>query len=98
MTAIYVTGNSSLEPGRRYGVALGEGRLRMLGPVDMEPSSIVLDREITGMEATTVNGRLMVSYPGSRGTTWLAFMSIAGLTPEQLAERITREGQDDGQP
>jgi hypothetical protein len=91
-TAIYVTGSSSLEPGRRYTIAVADGRLRVLGPVDVQPKAVALDRNIAGMEATTGNGRLMITEPGGRGGTTLAFMSIAGAAPEQLAERITREG------
>jgi hypothetical protein len=76
-------------------MTVGEGRLRVLGPVDVEPSAIAFDREIAGMKATAANGRLMVADPVPRGGTMLAFMAISGTTAEELAERITHEGQDE---
>ena len=91
-TAIYIAGSSSLEPGRRYVLAIAEGRFRVLGPVDGSSTVVALDRPISGMEATTVNGRLVISETGARSGIVLAFMGIAGINPAQLAADITHAG------
>jgi hypothetical protein len=40
------------------------------------------------MDATWVGGRLLISQPAARSGPVLAFMSIAGRSPDGLAEAI----------
>ena len=95
-TAVYVTGSAHLGPGRRYGLALHESRLQILGPTDIDPSAIVLDRPVAEIAASAFDGRLIISEPRSRSGLELAFMSVAGATTDDLARRIcdaAREAQ-----
>jgi hypothetical protein len=87
-TAIYVTGNTPLESGRRYIIAVHGPRLRFLGPADVDPSAIVLDRALVEMDATASDGRLGISGPGGRAGTTLIFMSVSGTTPDLVAKAI----------
>ena len=87
-TAVYVTGSTSLESGRRYLITVHGPRLQILGPVETDPSAIALDRALAEMDATASEGRLVISGPGGRSGTVLIFMSVAGGTPEKVAEAI----------
>jgi hypothetical protein len=87
-SAVYVTGSSSLESGRRYIIAIQGPRLRVLGPVDIDPSAVALDQALAEIDATSIEGRLVVSGPGGRSGTVLVFMSIAGTTPDIVATAI----------
>jgi hypothetical protein len=87
-SAVYVTGSSALEPGRRYAIAVHGSRLRFLGPIDADPSAVVVDRPIAGAEATAVEGRLVISVPERRSVMVAAFMSVAGRTPDAVARAI----------
>jgi hypothetical protein len=88
-TAVFVAGNARLEPGHRYGLALRSTRLQILGPTDMDPSTVVLDRPVADVEVREVEGRLIVSEPHGRSGLVLAFMSVAGATTADLTSTIT---------
>ncbi len=96
-TAIYVTGTTSLESGRRYVIAVHGPRLQVLGPVEVDPSMVVLDRPLAGMDATSHEGRLVVSGPGGRSGTVLVFMLVAGTTPDIVANAIVRAARTEAQ-
>ena len=87
-TAVYVTGSTALEPGRRYIIAVHGSRLRILGPVDVDPSAVALDNALAGLDATSSDGRLVVSGSRGRSAMFVVFMSVAGTTTEQVATAI----------
>ena len=63
-------------------------RLQVLGPIETDPATVVLDRVLAEMDATASGGRLVISGPGGRSGTVLIFMSVAGTTPEMVAKAI----------
>jgi hypothetical protein len=87
-TATYIVGTTNLEPGRRYAMKIEAARLRLLGSLDVEPTVIALELDVRDMDATSVGGRLLISQPGVRSGPVVAFMSIAGTTPDGLAATI----------
>jgi hypothetical protein len=87
-TAVFVAGNARLEPGHRYSLALRPGRLLVLGPTDVDPAAIVLDRDVAEIEVRSVDGRLILSEPNGRSGLVLAFMAVAGPSTENLASMI----------
>jgi hypothetical protein len=87
-TAVFVTGNARLEPGHRYSLALRAGRLLVLGPTDVDPVAVVLDRDVADVEVRSLDGRLLLSEPNSRSGLVLAFMSVVGTSTENLASTI----------
>jgi hypothetical protein len=89
-TAIFVTGTARLEPGRRYGFAITDSSLRLAGPTDVDPDALVMERPLAGLEAHALEGRLVLTEPGSRSGLVLAFMSVSGTTTTMLAETINR--------
>jgi hypothetical protein len=84
-TAVYVTGTSNLVPGGRYGIAIRDSRLQLLGPAEVDPTRIALDRPVAGMDARMVEGRLILGNPD--GLT-LAFMAVAGAVTGDLVSII----------
>jgi hypothetical protein len=87
-SAVYVAGNSSLEPGRRYDIAVRGYHLQILAPAEDGPPALLVDRPIAECQSSVVEGRLIVSEPHVRSGLVLAFMSIAGATPDALAAAI----------
>lgn len=88
-SAIYVTGSRGLLAGSRYGIALSGDELRILGPVDVDPSAVVIHHSLAGMDATGLQGRLIITATdGRRDQLALVFMSVAGGSPEGVADAI----------
>ena len=88
-SAVYVTGTRGLQAGSRYGIALIGSNLGILGPVDVDPSAIVVLRQLRGLDATGEQGQLIITADESvRSKFALVFMSLAGGTPERVAEII----------
>jgi len=88
-SAVYVTGTRGLQAGSRYGIALIGSNLGILGPVDVDPSAIVVLRQLHGLDATGEQGQLIITADESvRSNFALVFMSLAGGTPERVAEII----------
>lgn len=91
-TAVYVTGNTNLESGHRYGIVIRDSRLQILGPTDIDPSQVALDRPIAGIDARSVEGRLILGNP--QGLV-LAFMAVAGPATKDLAATIVEAARGD---
>ena len=88
-SAIYMTGSRGLLAGSRYGIALVGDDLHILGPVDVDPSAVVIVHSLRGVDATGLQGRLIITA-GERRRDRLAlvFMSVAGGSAEGVAETI----------
>jgi len=93
-TGVYVTGTASLEPGRRYGLAVDGPRLRIMGPLEVDPATVAVDRAVTDADASVVDGRLVIRGPKGKTGFVMAFMSLAGMSPAALAEVIGRAAAD----
>jgi hypothetical protein len=88
-SAIYVTGSRGLQAGSRYGIALFGDDVRILGPVDVDPSAVVIRHSLRGIDATGLQGRLIITATdGRRDQLALVFMSVAGGSPEGVADAI----------
>ena len=55
-TATYVTGSSSLTPGARYVIGVNRGRLRVHGPMDVDPSVLAVAFDIADAMGMTPDG------------------------------------------
>jgi hypothetical protein len=89
-SGVYMTGSVGLEPGARYTLHVEDRRLRVLGPVDMNPTAIAREYRIERMDATGFNDRLVVSDASGRSSAVLVFISLGGGTPESVADEIVR--------
>jgi hypothetical protein len=94
-TAVYVAGSTNLQSGHRYGIAIRESRLQILGPTEVQPERVALDRPLAGLEARSVEGRLILADPNG---FVLAFMAVAGPSTRDLAARIADAARGGGQP
>lgn len=95
-TAVFVAGSARLEPGHRYSLALRPGRLLVLGPTDVDPAAVVVDRDVAEIDVRSLDGRLILSEPNGRSGLVLAFMSVAGPSTEKLASTIAEAARAAG--
>ena len=94
-SAIYVTGTRGLQAGSRYGIALVGDEFRILGPVDFDPTAVTLVHTLKGVDATGLQGRLIVTASdGRRDRLALVFMSVAGGSAEGVADAIVAAAAD----
>ncbi len=89
-TAVFVAGSGRMDPGHRYSLALRPDRFLVLGPTDVDPQAVVIDRPVAGVEVRAVEGRLIVSEPRSGSGLVLAFMSVTGPGTADLAAMISQ--------
>jgi hypothetical protein len=87
-TAVYITGSTRLEAGRRYGIALRGSRLLILGPTDLDAEKVVLDHALDDLDASALEGRLIVSGAVGKSDFVVVFMSVFGSGTEALAATI----------
>jgi hypothetical protein len=86
-SAIYVTGSKGLLAGGRYRIAILSDVLQILGPVHVDPWAVAFERTLEGVEAIASQDRLVITAQG-RAPLTLVFMSVAGGTPERVADLI----------
>jgi hypothetical protein len=90
-TGVFVAGSVGLQIGSRYLIAIDEDRLVVSGPADRDPTAAVFGRPVWEMDATGLDERLILHQREDlRGTSVMAFISLAGGTPESVAEAIKR--------
>lgn len=90
-SGIFITGNVGLVAGSRYTFQVEGDRFQVLGPVDVDPTKVAIERPMSGVDATAFEGRLVVSEPERpSGGVVLAFMSLAGATPTEVADAMVR--------
>lgn len=87
-TAVYFGGTAGLVVGSRYAIVRHEDRLRLLGPLDWDPSAIALERPLSEIVVTAIEDRLIIRSEGWRGIA-LAFGSLAGASGEDLELALT---------
>jgi hypothetical protein len=96
-SAIYMTGSRGLLAGSRYGIALVGDDLQILGPVDVDPTAVVIVHSLRGLDATGLQGRLIItSGEGRRDRLALVFMSVAGASAERVADAIVAAASELG--
>lgn len=85
-TAVYFGGSTTrLVVGSRYVIVRHDAVLRILGPVDRDPSEVALERPLAGLTATVIGERLIITEgAGDRGSLALAMGAIAGASGPQL--------------
>jgi hypothetical protein len=90
-TAVFVAGSVGLQIGSRYLIAIDEDRLVVSGPADRDPNAVVFGRPVWEMDATGLDERLILHQREDlRGTSVMAFISLAGGTPESVSEAVKR--------
>ncbi len=94
-TAVYLSGSTRLESGRRFAIAIQGDRLRVLGPTDIDAAQVALDRPLASITAHAIEGRFIASDPSG---VVLAFMAVSGATPQRLAALVNAAAREAVQP
>ena len=89
-TGIYMTGTIGLSAGSRYSIQHDDERIQVLGPGDRDPKAVAFERSLIGIDATGMEGRLILTAQGGRGGTVLVFSSVEGGDPASIAATLTR--------
>jgi hypothetical protein len=87
-SAVYVTGTRGLQVGSRYGIEIAGRELRILGPVDVDPTAVAFVHSLRPIDATGVKERLIITAGDGRGRLALVFMSVAGSTADGVAAAL----------
>lgn len=97
-TGVYVTGSSSLVVGSRYAIARRGASLRILGPLDFDPTALALERRLAILTVTAIGERLVISE--TDGRLAIAFGGLAGANGPQLEVALAsaRDLADDARP
>jgi hypothetical protein len=82
-TGVYFGGTASLVVGSRYVIVRHDDRLRLLGPVDRDPSAVALERPLASLTATAIGDRLVITE-GHGDRLAIALGSLAGANGPQL--------------
>lgn len=84
-TAVYFGGTARLVVGSRYVIVRHDAVLRLLGPVDRDPSAVALERPLANLTATAIGERLVITEgPEERVSLALALGAFAGASGPQL--------------
>jgi hypothetical protein len=90
-SGIYVGGSSLLTVGSRYNIQLDGSSLRVLGPVELNPATVALERALIGLDASGNDGRLVVNETRNGQARFiLIFMSTKGGSSESVAAKIVQ--------
>lgn len=93
-TAVYFGGTARLVVGSRYLIVRHGAVLRMLGPVDQDPSKVALERPLAGLTATAIGERLIITEgPAERFSLTLAIGAFGGASGPQLEIALSAPGE-----
>lgn len=94
-TAVYFGGTTArLVVGSRYVLVRHDAVLRMLGPVDRDPSEVAFERPLAGLTATAIGERLIITEGATdRPSLALALGAIAGASGPQLELALSAPGE-----
>jgi hypothetical protein len=82
-TGVYFGGTAGLVVGSRYAIVRHGPQLRLLGPVDRDPSAIALERPLASLTSTAIGERLIISE-GSGNRLAIALGAFAGASGPEL--------------
>jgi len=89
-TGVYFGGTAGLAVGARYVIVRHDPVLRLLGPVDLDPTRVALERPLARLVAVSVGERLIITEGnGARVAMALGLGALAGMTGPQLELALT---------
>ena len=92
-TGVYFGGTARLVVGSRYAIVRHGSILRLMGPLDSDPSVVAVECSLDRMTATVIQDRLVVSDSEGGGLSF-AIGSLAGTTGSQLEDSLAAGGPD----
>jgi hypothetical protein len=89
-TGVYFGGSASLVVGARYVITRHGPMLRILGPIEQDPTRVALERPLDRLTATAVGERLVITEGSAdRVSLALALGAFAGASSPQLEAILT---------
>ena len=84
-TAVYFGGTAGLAVGGRYVITRQGAMFRLLGPVDLDPARVALERPLARLAAAAVGERLVITEgDGARVSLAIGLGALAGMTGPEL--------------
>jgi hypothetical protein len=94
-TAVYFGGTAGLVVGARYVIVRHDPVLRLLGPVDLDPTRVALERPLGRLLAVSVGERLIITEgDGGRVAMAVGLGALAGMTGPQLELALAAPTED----
>ncbi|MGH2477591.1 MAG: hypothetical protein ACRDIL_20245, partial [Candidatus Limnocylindrales bacterium] len=96
-TAVYFGGTAGLVVGSRYVLVRHLETLQLLGPVDLDPSIVALERPLAGLTATAIGERLVITEgEDDRVGLAVALGAFAGASGPQLEIELAAPDEGHG--
>ena len=92
-TGVYFGGTARLVVGSRYAIVRHGSILRLMGPLDSDPSVVAVECSLDRVTATVIQDRLVVSDSEGGGLSF-AIGGLAGATGPQLEDALAVSGPD----
>ncbi len=96
-SGVYSGGTEALLPGCRYGLAVREEQLHVLGPLDTTPDRVALRKPLKAIRASVIDGRLLIAAAASEPTRLvMSFGAVVGLDADELESVLNAGSTDQG--
>jgi hypothetical protein len=96
-TAVFLTGSSACRPGMHYALAIRGDSLLVLGPLEVDPDVIAVERPLGSIAVTAYEDQLLVNDRRVGILTWsLAFRHLSGQSATTVERALLHAGSAQG--
>ena len=96
-TAVFLTGSSACRPGMHYALAIRGDSLLVLGPLEVDPDVIAVERPLGSIAVTAYEDQLLVNDRRVGILTWsLAFRHLSGQSAATVERALLHAGSAQG--
>jgi hypothetical protein len=96
-TAVFLTGSSACRPGMHYALAIRGDSLLVLGPLEVDPDVIAVERPLASIAVTAYEDQLLVNDRRVGILTWsLAFRHLSGQSAATVERALLHAGSAQG--
>lgn len=96
-TAVFLTGSSACRPGMHYALAIRGDSLLVLGPLEVDPDVIAVERPLGSIAVTAYEEQLLINDRRVGILTWsLAFRHLSGQSASAVERALLHAGSAQG--
>ena len=96
-TAVFLTGSSACRPGMHYALAIRSDSLLVLGPLEVDPDVIAVERPLGSIAVTAYEDQLLINDRRVGILTWsLAFRHLSGQSASTVERALLHAGSAQG--
>jgi hypothetical protein len=96
-TAVFLTGSSACRPGMHYALAIRGDSLLVLGPLEVDPDVIAVERPLGSIAVTAYEEQLLINDRRVGILTWsLAFRHLSGQSASTVERALLHAGSAQG--